>query len=117
MVGIGRIEIETDTVLNAIFPDFEERQQARQKSVAKVGWLRSMRRDGVKFLLRRKDKEKKILSNSGEFHSELPVEFSAGGAVPGDRIVGILTQGKGITIYPIESPSISKNLIKMNLVG
>ena len=27
-----------------------------------------------------------------------------GGAVPGDRIVGILTPGEGITIYPIQSP-------------
>ena len=31
-----------------------------------------------------------------------------GGAVPGDRIVGILTPGEGITIYPIQSPALSK---------
>ena len=30
-----------------------------------------------------------------------------GGAVPGDRIVGILTPGEGITIYPIQSPSLT----------
>ena len=29
-----------------------------------------------------------------------------GGAVPGDRIVGILTPGEGITIYPIQSPAL-----------
>jgi GTP diphosphokinase / guanosine-3',5'-bis(diphosphate) 3'-diphosphatase len=29
-----------------------------------------------------------------------------GGAVPGDRIVGILTPGEGITIYPIQSPTL-----------
>ncbi len=29
-----------------------------------------------------------------------------GGAVPGDRIVGILTAGEGITIYPIQSPDL-----------
>jgi GTP diphosphokinase / guanosine-3',5'-bis(diphosphate) 3'-diphosphatase len=35
----------------------------------------------------------------------LPGRFAAnGGAVPGDRIVGILTPGQGITIYPIHSP-------------
>jgi (p)ppGpp synthase/HD superfamily hydrolase len=28
--------------------------------------------------------------------------------VPGDRIVGILTPGEGITIYPIQSPSLSE---------
>ena len=36
----------------------------------------------------------------------LPVSFAPnGGAVPGDRIVGILTPGEGITIYPIQSPN------------
>ena len=29
-----------------------------------------------------------------------------GGAVPGDRIVGIMTPGEGITIYPIHSPAL-----------
>jgi GTP pyrophosphokinase len=31
-----------------------------------------------------------------------------GGAVPGDRIVGILTPGEGITIYPIQSPALTQ---------
>jgi GTP diphosphokinase / guanosine-3',5'-bis(diphosphate) 3'-diphosphatase len=39
---------------------------------------------------------------------DLPVSFAPeGGAVPGDRIVGIVTPGEGITIYPIQSPSLS----------
>jgi (p)ppGpp synthase/HD superfamily hydrolase len=39
--------------------------------------------------------------------SNLPVKFAPnGGAVPGDRIIGILTKGEGITIYPIQSPSL-----------
>jgi (p)ppGpp synthase/HD superfamily hydrolase len=38
---------------------------------------------------------------------ELPVSFAPnGGAVPGDRIVGIMTPGEGITIYPIQSPAL-----------
>ena len=38
-------------------------------------------------------------------NTDLPVRFAPnGGAVPGDRIVGILTPGEGITIYPIQSP-------------
>ena len=40
-------------------------------------------------------------------NSDLPVRFAPnGGAVPGDRIVGILTPGEGITIYPIQSPTL-----------
>jgi guanosine-3',5'-bis(diphosphate) 3'-pyrophosphohydrolase len=40
---------------------------------------------------------------------DLPVTFAPeGGAVPGDRIIGILTPGKGITIYPIQSPALKE---------
>ena len=39
---------------------------------------------------------------------DVPVRFAPeGGAVPGDRIVGILTPGEGITIYPIQSPALT----------
>jgi GTP pyrophosphokinase len=42
-------------------------------------------------------------------NGDLPVRFAPeGGAVPGDRIVGILTPGKGITIYPIHSPALKE---------
>jgi (p)ppGpp synthase/HD superfamily hydrolase len=42
-------------------------------------------------------------------NSDLPVRFAPeGGAVPGDRIVGILTPGEAITIYPIQSASLSE---------
>ncbi|MBL4727250.1 MAG: bifunctional (p)ppGpp synthetase/guanosine-3',5'-bis(diphosphate) 3'-pyrophosphohydrolase [Rhizobiaceae bacterium] len=41
--------------------------------------------------------------------SDLPVKFSPnGGAIPGDRIVGILEPGEGITIYPIQSSALEK---------
>jgi (p)ppGpp synthase/HD superfamily hydrolase len=40
---------------------------------------------------------------------ELPVQFAPeSGAVPGDRIVGILTPGEGITVYPIESQALKE---------
>ena len=39
-------------------------------------------------------------------HGDLPVKFAPEGAVPGDRIVGIVQPGTGITIYPIQSPSL-----------
>jgi (p)ppGpp synthase/HD superfamily hydrolase len=42
-------------------------------------------------------------------NGDLPVRFAPnGGAVPGDRIVGILSPGEGITIYPIQSPALSE---------
>jgi len=40
-------------------------------------------------------------------NSDLPVKFArTAGAVPGDRIVGIVTPARGITIYPIQSPAL-----------
>jgi GTP diphosphokinase / guanosine-3',5'-bis(diphosphate) 3'-diphosphatase len=44
--------------------------------------------------------------------SDLPIQFSPQtGAVPGERIVGILTPGEGITIYPIHAAAL-ENLEK-----
>jgi (p)ppGpp synthase/HD superfamily hydrolase len=37
---------------------------------------------------------------------DLPVSFAENGAVPGDRIVGILNPGQGITIYPIHADAL-----------
>ncbi len=40
--------------------------------------------------------------------SDLAVRFAPnGGAVPGDRIVGILVPGQGVTIFPIQSPELA----------
>ncbi len=42
-------------------------------------------------------------------NKDLPIKMAQGeGAVPGDRIVGILTPGEGITIYPIHSKSLKE---------
>ncbi len=35
------------------------------------------------------------------------MSFAPNGAVPGDRIVGIMTPGEGITVYPIQSPALA----------
>ena len=36
--------------------------------------------------------------------NDVPVRFEDAGAVPGDRIVGVLTPGEGIRIFQIHSP-------------
>src|SRR6267154_1479607 len=49
----------------------------------------------------------KINGKFAPLSSDLPVKFAPnGGAVPGDRIVGIVSPGEGITIYPIQSPAL-----------
>ena len=44
------------------------------------------------------------LARLGEGGAAAPL--ADGGAVPGDRIVGIMTPGEGITIYPIQSAAL-----------
>jgi GTP diphosphokinase / guanosine-3',5'-bis(diphosphate) 3'-diphosphatase len=39
---------------------------------------------------------------------DLPVTFEPGGAVPGDRIVGVLIPGEGIRIFQIHSPRLKE---------
>ena len=38
--------------------------------------------------------------------NDVPVKFEEGGAVPGDRIVGVLSDGEGIRIFQIHSPKL-----------
>ena len=40
--------------------------------------------------------------------NDVPVKFEEGGAVPGDRIVGVLTEGEGIRIFQIHSPKLKE---------
>ncbi len=40
--------------------------------------------------------------------SDLPVRFEDGGAVPGDRIVGVLVPGEGIRVHQIHSPKLAQ---------
>jgi guanosine-3',5'-bis(diphosphate) 3'-pyrophosphohydrolase len=40
--------------------------------------------------------------------SDMPVTFDEGGAVPGDRIVGVMMPGQGIRIFQIHSPKLEQ---------
>lgn len=98
MAAVGRGEMKAADVARAMYPDYKEERVAR---FAPAGAKRS-----------------KIAAVSKAAHGQsaipvrginvdLPVRFAPnGGAVPGDRIVGIVTPGEGITIYPIQSPAL-----------
>jgi len=98
MAAVGRGEIKASHVARAMYPDYKEERIARY---------------GVKKGLAAKLKEKSSEPRSPVaipirgINSDLPVKFAPnGGAVPGDRIVGIVTPGEGITIYPIQAPAL-----------
>ncbi|MGO9390916.1 RelA/SpoT family protein [Rhodoblastus sp.] len=108
LAAVGRGEMFSGDVVKSVYPDFkEERRPAAPANPADPGWFGMQKASGVQF---------KVPGASGSIHAlpirglrgDLPVTFAPnGGAVPGDRIVGILTPGEGVTVYPIQSPALA----------
>ncbi|MBX3529880.1 MAG: bifunctional (p)ppGpp synthetase/guanosine-3',5'-bis(diphosphate) 3'-pyrophosphohydrolase [Rhizobiaceae bacterium] len=116
LAAVGRGEIASTDVVRAVFPDHkDERAQGTQKP-REEGWVNLRNAAGMLFQIprgrgrgkraRAEGDEERALPIRG-IASDLPVRFAPEGAVPGDRIVGILHPGSGITIYPIQSPSLT----------
>jgi len=108
MAAVGRSELKASDVARAMYPDYKEERAAAMAARPKSesGWFGLRKITSVKF---------KVPESGGAaipirgINGDLPVRFAPnGGAVPGDRIVGILSPGEGITIYPIQSPDLSE---------
>src|ERR1041384_7735525 len=99
MAAVGRGEIKASHVARAMYPDYKEERVARYGI-----------KKGLAAKLKKKPPEpprSPVAIPIRGINSDLPVKFAPnGGAVPGDRIVGIVTPGEGITIYPIQSPAL-----------
>ncbi|MFY9736870.1 MAG: bifunctional (p)ppGpp synthetase/guanosine-3',5'-bis(diphosphate) 3'-pyrophosphohydrolase [Rhodoplanes sp.] len=103
--AVGRSEMKAADVVRAMYPDYkEERVTAVPKPDS--GWFGLTMGRAVKFKFPGGKGDGGAIPIRG--HSgDLPVRFAPeGGAVPGDRIVGIMTPGEQITIYPIQSPAL-----------
>jgi RelA/SpoT family (p)ppGpp synthetase len=95
MAAVGRGEMKASDVARAMYPDYKEEARLSGKKTA-----------GAKPKASGDTKASAAIPIRG-INSDLPVKFAPnGGAVPGDRIVGIVTPGEGITIYPIQSPAL-----------
>src|SRR6266568_4571169 len=106
MSAVGRGEMSAADVVRAMYPDYKEERAAAiaQQPKPESGWF------GLK---KAKSVKGKVPGEPGAaipirgINTDLPVRFAPnGGAVPGDRIVGILTPGEGVTIYPIQSSAL-----------
>ncbi len=114
LASVGRGELASADVLKAVFPDYkDERVTPQPAKPREEGWFNIRNAAGMLFQLPGRGRRQR-----GEARTEgavpirgvrgdLPVKFAPEGAVPGDRIVGIMQPGAGITIYPIQSPSLT----------
>jgi GTP pyrophosphokinase len=101
LAAVGRGEMFSGDVVRAVYPDTKDERRGAHDANGSGG-------QNLDPALRVK------LAGSGPsipirgLNSDLAVKFAPdGGAVPGDRIVGILTPGAGVTIYPIQSPALA----------
>lgn len=113
LAAVGQGEVSSNDVVRAVFPDFkEERTTVPVARAPEEGWSRIRNAAGMLFQIprlsarREKPEEKDGALPIRGVRGDLPVRFAPEGAVPGDRIVGIMEPGVGITIYPIQSPSL-----------
>ncbi|MCF3641670.1 bifunctional (p)ppGpp synthetase/guanosine-3',5'-bis(diphosphate) 3'-pyrophosphohydrolase [Rhizobium sp. TRM95111] len=115
IAAVGRGELSSLDVLRAVFPDHQD-ERVTVKPSADDGWFNMRSAAGMVFKIPGRTKQQ--LEAAGQMGPDaLPirglsgdagVRFSEGGAVPGDRIVGIMERDTGITIYPIQSPALQK---------
>ena len=120
LAAVGRGELASEDVLKAVYPNYQEDRVAIKQGTADEGWFNLRNTAGLLFRLpglSRAPKTSGSRRKGRKNGSSVPirgvddnsiVQFGAGGAVPGERIVGILEAGKGITVYPIQSPELTK---------
>ncbi len=120
LAAVARNELSFDDCLKAALPDAKLAKPARPAyrprnrhdyGQGQEGWFNLRKVIGLKF---------RVAASQGEethkggglpirgLRNDIPVEFEEGGAVPGDRIVGVLTPGKGIRIFQIHSPKLKE---------
>jgi guanosine-3',5'-bis(diphosphate) 3'-pyrophosphohydrolase len=112
--AVGRGELPTNDVVRAAMPDAEvpdaiaRPKPTRQRGHGEEGWFNITKGLGLKFRWpgsgASKDKYAQQVLPIRGVRNDVPVTFEEGGAVPGDRIVGVLTEGEGIRIFQIHSP-------------
>lgn len=120
LAALGRNELSPQKVTAAIFPA-EPAPEAAPAYTPNRRFGRARGQDGwfglktamksLKF--RAADAEDASAKTGGGIFirgvkNDLPVTFDDGGAVPGDRIVGVMMPGEGIRIFQIHSPRLKQ---------
>jgi GTP pyrophosphokinase len=76
------------------------------RAQAQDGWFNIDKVNSLKF--RSPETDNATAISIGGPSQDLPVRFEPGGAVPGDRIVGVMAPGEGIRVFQIHSPRLKE---------
>ncbi|MCT6920240.1 MAG: DUF5913 domain-containing protein, partial [Bifidobacteriales bacterium] len=115
LAAVGRGELPSSDVVKAVYPDYQDNRAQQKSSIGphEEGWFNIQNAQGMLFKVPEGDKSKPVGPYQEDHalpirgtHGDVPVRFAPEGAVPGDRIVGIMQPGAGIVIYPIQSPAL-----------
>jgi guanosine-3',5'-bis(diphosphate) 3'-pyrophosphohydrolase len=113
IAAVGRGEMSSLDVLRAVYPDHQD-ERVTVKPAGDTGWFNVRSASGMIFKIPDQTSADLAVAEGAEalpirgLASDVEVHFAPTGAVPGDRIVGIMEKGKGITIYPIQSPVLQR---------
>jgi guanosine-3',5'-bis(diphosphate) 3'-pyrophosphohydrolase len=130
LASIGRGELPVNDVVKAVSPEAAARLEGtttayrpknrHDHAQGQEGWFNLAKVMNLKFRMPGGTIENEAVVNgaangSGSgvpirgVRSDLPVTFEEGGAVPGDRIVGVLEPGTGIRVFQIHSPRLAEH--------
>lgn len=118
LAAVGQKQVRAQKVFALIFPNVvgpatqpTRSAAARRPKLGRAhgqkGWTKLASAIGLKF--RTSDEHPVRKSSSIAIRGrtdDVPVNFAEGGAVPGDRIVGVMVEGEGIRIFHIHSPKL-----------
>ena len=123
LAAVARNEIPIPEAVAALEPDARGNEAAaatfrprkgQERGEGEDGWFNLASAAGLKFRT-----AKAVMPVNGEalpipgipirgLKDDVPVSFEPGGAVPGDRIIGVLTPGEGVRIFQIHSPRLKE---------
>ena len=113
IAAVGRGELSSADVIRAVWPGETSAETPKRRRMVKrteEGWFGLGKVMGLKFRWPGSSGRSRPAGASSipirGLQGDLPVSFADDGAVPGDRIVGILNPGQGITIYPIHAEAL-----------
>lgn len=116
MEALGGGDLGVDTAMKTIFPDFQKSRAMVKPLPESEGWFSLASNRSMRFRFPNEpisnepgERLDHNMMNIKQLAGNSTVRFApGGGAVPGDRIVGIVTAGEGITVYPIHSESLMR---------